>query len=410
MVLALEPECAALYCQQLNCGMVAKHCDRLDDVTSNRYMVLDIGGGTVDIAIHNLEADTSINSVLPPTGNDWGGTTVNREFSVLVQNIINDENFESFYTSPNNEPAHKAIITNLVFQDFEQPKKDFGEIKDEDDDDDFDDVCITLDHKFVKFYQLQTVKKKVQPGVELNEGTLCIKNSKMEEFFQPAASGILNCMNSALEVSSVTVDTIYLVGGFGGCPYIYQRVRDATKGKEIRVVVPAHHKIAVAQGAVIYRQKMSAVKSRMSDAYYGIALRNNYDPDKHDESRRFYNEFEKRYKVDYNFKIFVQKNQPIKWDDKFEHTVYSAVWQSTVLITVYRTFLDGVKYVCEANGDSIPGIEELGHVVIPTPLDDLEKNDRKIKVTFEIGGTELKLRAAYGPTKQEVDTKIDFLS
>ena len=250
--------------------MVAKHCDCLDDVTSKRYMVLDIGGGTVDIAIHDLETDTSINSVLPPTGNDWGGTRVNKEFALLVQNILDDENFERFCTSPYNEPAHKAIITNLVFQDFEQAKKDFSEIKDEDDDDDddFDDVCITLDDKFVKFYQLQTVKK-VQPGVELNKGTLCIKNSKMEEFFQPAASGILDCMNSALEVSRVTVDTIYLVGGFGGCPYIYKKVKDATKRKKIRVVVPAHHRTAVVQGAVIFRQKMSVVirlMSCMSDA------------------------------------------------------------------------------------------------------------------------------------------------
>ena len=391
--------------------MVAKHCERQDDVTSKRYMVLDIGGGTVDIAIHNLETDTSINSVLPPTGNDWGGTRVNREFSVLVQNILDDENFERFCTSPNNEPAHKAIITNLVFHDFDQCKKNFGDKKeDEDDDDDFDDVYITLDHRLVKFYK---VKQKVLSGVELNDGALCIKKSKMEELFQPAASGILGCMHSALlaaTASHVSVDTIYLVGGFGGCPYIYKKVRDATRRKRIRVVVPANHKIAVAQGAVIFRQKMSIVKSRISDAYYGIAVRENYDPCKHEQSRGFYDETEKRYYVDNNFKIFVHKNQPIKWDDTFEHTVYSAASQRAVRVTIYCTCIDGVKYVCEANGDPIRGIDELGYVIIPTPVNDLEDLERKLTVTIEIGGTELKLKAVFGPTNKTVDTKIDFLS
>ena len=406
MVLALEPECAALYCQQ-----PTRATSRQDDVTSKRYMVLDIGGGTVDIAIHDLKTDSSINSVLPPTGNDWGGTRVNKEFSLLVQDILDDKNFESFCTSPNNEAVHNAIITNLVFHEFDRYKKNFCDKKgdDDDDDDDFnDDVYITLDHRLVKFYG---VKKKVLSGVELNDGVLCIKKSKMEELFQPAANGILSCMNSALSAtaSHVSVDTIYLVGGFGGCPYIYQKVKDATR-KKIRVVVPANHKIAVAQGAVIFRQKMSAVQSRMSDAYYGIAVREMYDAYKHEKSRSFYDETEKCYYVDNNFKVFVYKNQPIKWDDTFEHTVYSAASQHAVRVTIYCTCLDEIKYVCEANGDPISGIEELGYVVIPTPVNDLKDLERKLTITIEIGGTELKLKAVFGPTNKTVDTKINFLS
>ena len=98
LVLALEPECAALYCQQLTNNKVAAHCRPrpVDCSTSNHYMVLDIGGGTVDVAVYNRKSEDISDSVLPPTGNDWGGIKVNEEYSKLLQIIVNDPQFIRF--------------------------------------------------------------------------------------------------------------------------------------------------------------------------------------------------------------------------------------------------------------------------------------------------------------------------
>ncbi|XP_019862065.1 PREDICTED: heat shock 70 kDa protein 12A-like, partial [Amphimedon queenslandica] len=63
--LALEPEVAAIY---------AQHQSEVSGTPPQRYMVVDIGGGTVDITVHD-KSNGRISVVLPSTGNTWGGTT-----------------------------------------------------------------------------------------------------------------------------------------------------------------------------------------------------------------------------------------------------------------------------------------------------------------------------------------------
>ena len=425
LVLALEPECAALYCQQMASDMVAKYCGFQGDVKSNCYMVLDIGGGTVDIAVHDLKADitstctddsaiqdlevnNTINSVLPPKGNDWGGTTVNREFSRLLQRMVGDNGYEKFYNSPGNEASNKAVITNLINQDFEEPKINFGEETADDDELAF----IRLDPTLAKFYETQlTSATASRYGVQYGDDTIMIPYSKMKAIFQPAVSGILSCMNSALSASPVSIDTIYLVGGFGGCPYIYRKVKAAVERKNIRVLVPLNHRTAVVEGAVIFRQKNSAIKSRVSDAYYGIATRNDYDPNKHEYARRIYNQDDDCYQVDYIFDIFINKDQTVRFDDTIEKTFHPAISTDTsVSIQIYRTIKDGVKYLKDVNGKAIPGIEEIGKFTVDAPICGLLKSRRNIEVEFLIGGTELQVKAVYGPTGKEVSATLDFLS
>ncbi|XP_019853789.1 PREDICTED: heat shock 70 kDa protein 12A-like [Amphimedon queenslandica] len=65
--LALEPEVAAIY---------AQHQSEVSGTPPQRYMVVDIGGGTVDITVHD-KSNRRISVVLPPMGNTWGGTTIN---------------------------------------------------------------------------------------------------------------------------------------------------------------------------------------------------------------------------------------------------------------------------------------------------------------------------------------------
>ena len=46
---ALEPECAALYaCKLCNSTNAADYSDLCNDQANKNYLVLDIGGGTVD--------------------------------------------------------------------------------------------------------------------------------------------------------------------------------------------------------------------------------------------------------------------------------------------------------------------------------------------------------------------------
>jgi hypothetical protein len=408
LVLALEPECAALYCQQLTADMLASHCPRdpCESVSSRQYMILDIGGGTVDIAIHDLVADKNVNSMLPPTGNDWGGTKVNKEFSNLLQNLTGDKDFEQFCSVPNKEASHKAVIFNLIFQDFENEKQRFGANSNKDD----SVYYIQLDHRLVKFYKDNF---KAMKGVEFDkeDGVVIISFSKMKELFQPATFGIISCMTSAMARSPVAIDAIYLVGGFGGCPYIYNRVKEALGRPDIRVIVPIDYKLAVALGAVIFRQNMSVVNNRMSDAYYGMNTYMQFDSTKHPTERRYHNSDDDSYMVSDVFDIFVNKGQPIKFNEKFKKYFFPLKATHTKIgLQIYRTKKDGITFVKDIRGNLIPGVEELGELTVEAPINGLKLNERNIEVELILGGTELNVKAVYGPTGKEVNATFDFLN
>ena len=82
--LALEPESAAIHCRQ-KVKVASKVRQYL--VHAKNYLVVDIGGGTVDIASHAI-VEGCIEELAQPAGNFWGGTTVNEEFSNFSKSLL----------------------------------------------------------------------------------------------------------------------------------------------------------------------------------------------------------------------------------------------------------------------------------------------------------------------------------
>ena len=413
LTLALEPECAALFCQLASGDMIATHSlQRYASYTSKRYMVLDIGGGTVDIAIHELTEDKKIKSVLPPKGNEYGGTKVNYKFSELLQKIVEDEGFNRFYKEPNDdltEAVCRAVIAELVFQKFETHKTHFGDSPDSD-----QDVSIRLDHRFVEFYGEDVIEAGVQScrdgRVKFDDDTLIIHFSYIRELFDEVAQEIIGCMRSALDQSPITIDTVYVVGGFGGSQYIYDKVK-ANLHHSIKVVVPKEYKFAVCQGAVLFQQSPSVIQSRISDAYYGLSVRERYDPIIHPSTHKVYNDSLKRYDCRDVFCIFIKKGQTVHHSDYFENS-FLPDEKTTYVVTlsVYRTLRDNVKYVEDGECRQIDDVKCIGSVSLKTPSCDLPHEQRNIKVTFHLGGTELKVSGLYIPTNERVHAAFDPLS
>ena len=415
LTLALEPESAALFCQLAlrDSKMIAAH-SRKEHIsyTSKRYMVLDIGGGTVDIAIHELTEDEKIRSVLPPKGNDHGGTKVNYKFSELLQKIVNDKGFERFYTKPNDdltEAKHRAIIGTLIFQKFERNKTHFGNSQDSD-----REFSIRLGDTFVNFYGEDVIKAGVQScrdwRITFDDDALMIHFSYMRELFDDVTKEIIGCMKDALAQSPITIDRVYLVGGFGGSQYIYEKVK-ANLPYGIEVVVPKEHKVAVCRGAVLFQRDPNVIQSRISDAYYGLSIRVPYDPTIHPSSHKVYNDSLERYDCRDVFRIFIDKGQTVHHSDYFEKSFLPGDKTTyEVTLSVYRTLRDNVEYVKDGECRQIDDVMCIGNVSLKTPSCDLPYEQRSIKVTFHLGGTELKVSGLYIPTNEKVHAAFDPLS
>jgi molecular chaperone DnaK (HSP70) len=65
--IVLEPEAASV----ISRNYIKEHHKDLESITGYRYMVLDCGGGTIDITIHEIEEDGTLKSLHEATGGAW---------------------------------------------------------------------------------------------------------------------------------------------------------------------------------------------------------------------------------------------------------------------------------------------------------------------------------------------------
>ncbi|WAR00658.1 HS12B-like protein [Mya arenaria] len=90
LTVALEPEAASLFCQLLPTDKVSSTIGTSFAVASagSKYMVIDLGGGTADITVHERQEDGGLRELHKASGGAWGGTRVDEEFDQLLIKII----------------------------------------------------------------------------------------------------------------------------------------------------------------------------------------------------------------------------------------------------------------------------------------------------------------------------------
>ena len=403
--LALEPESAALYSQENVAEQIKSDPSAAVISRPTEYMVIDIGGGTVDITAH-VEADGGIVVDNIPTGNAWGGTQVNEAFSKMLQNIVSDPGFEKFLAS-GNRSQRMAALNKILYAEFEDQKLSFGKCS-------INDIAIELPNIFCQFFSdsLEIGAKKV--GVVYEDDRLYIDKEVVErQLFGPTLDGIIKCTLEAIEENKYDINTFYLVGGFGGCKYIHQKISAAIKKAKshvCNVIVPVTPQLAVATGAVMWRKNCKKFKARRSDATYGIGTNITFDPDKHDAYYKYYDNEDSCYRCHSFFHVFLEKGELASKDEVITTDVIPYSQSSTkVNITIYSTPNLGVQYTEDKNGKST--VTEIGQLVIDVPNpDNLPNNQREVDVTMDFSGTEIQAKAKYRVTGKEVKTVCDFLN
>ncbi|CAG2213168.1 unnamed protein product [Mytilus edulis] len=70
LTIALEPETASIYCQELRTNRDGTSNKTFSETIKKgtKYVVVDLGGGTADITVHGCLLDGSLVEVLPPSG------------------------------------------------------------------------------------------------------------------------------------------------------------------------------------------------------------------------------------------------------------------------------------------------------------------------------------------------------
>ena len=218
-------------------------------------------------------------------------------------------------------------------------------------------------------------------------------------------------MRDALEQLRDKINTVYLVGGFGGCKFVSHNIEKAIHEYHgdlyDNVVCPRNPDLAVTIGAVMWRKDPNIIQSRIADATYGISIAPVFNASKHDEHYRFIDEDDKP-RCDYVFEVFVLKGEVTK-DEVYKTTLIPYSQSYTQVCTdLYCTTDDGVQYVISKDGKAT--VLKIGKLVLDTPNpDNVPKIERKFDILMDFSGTEIQAKAKYSITGKEVKTVCDFL-
>ena len=342
-------------------------------------------------------------------GNDCGGKEVNQQFYQFLEQIVNDDKFSSFCSR---RMTNQAILTTIIFHDFEKEKQHFGM-----DASALDQQCdevlrLELRHKFVDFY----LQRKIVDGIkdsrvsfdkEMN--ILEIEYSKVREFFEPVVNRAIGCITNALMRKEVNgkIKMIYLLGGFGACKYFCSALRKAISS-DIHIVVPTQYKLTVSIGAVLYRRNPAIIKARRMDASYGIGCSYPFDARVHDEAYAYRDPDTGVKKCRNVFSVFVKKGQKVRMTERFVKTVRQASVKA--YIPFFTTTDLSVKYTKDRQGRHI--VQKIGSLTLDSPNPDkLGRKNRNLEVTMDFSSTEIKVqaRALYLPGQPSVKAVLDFL-
>ena len=424
LALALEPEAAAIFCRNITAEQVASYCKSVLPFTYNSYLVVDIGGGTVDISAHRISSspEQHIEVILPPQGNDSGGSMVNKKFEEFLGELVGDKTFSQYIDTGDEmvKATNRARLNELINDTFEGQKRIFGKKGGKG-----KKVSIRLPYSFMEQYQpklVEGIKKLNDSQIELLGVDLRIKYTKMEEFFKPVVEGLLQCMTKTLLSLDEEIETIYIVGGFGGCQYIYNAITKEF-GNRYRYITPIEHDFAVVNGAVLFRQNPDIVHARSADATYGVRVRIPFQEGKHMEQYKWVNE-KGEAQCENIFSTFVERGDIIPTSQMLvTEYIPSRLHQRQMQIDIYSSSEKDVWYTTgrRPTGTDLADVQKIGELMIPFPKDTEEGPQgadkqpiadiqRKVEVTFDFSHTEIQVRGYDKLSKTEIKVVLDFLS
>ena len=398
LYLALESESAAIEC-------LHEENMLLSDATQN-YMIVDCGGGTVDIATHAIIGG-HIRELTSSVGIFKGGTTVNEEFKSFLAEFVDDPDFRG-YLGPldDTEKSHRqASINTLIYKNYEEQKLSFGA----------EDGNESFLVQFPRPFEKKFAEKLEEKGRVLNhfdvqieeEGSqMRLSPKKMAEFFKPTIDSIGSLIINHLHRVNI-VDTVFWVGGFGGCQYLRSELEHRLKAefpsKNYNFITPLKPQLAVIRGATAFRCEPEVIQQRRSDATYGIDCRVPFREDIH---RPEYCEDDEEIagkKWCRNiFSTFVQKNESIWTNEVFvADLVPTRCQKNNICFTIYCAPRQDVMYTDEE------GITELASIDLNIAGYD---RNRAIEIVFDITHTEIQVYVRDKQTKKDVKAVVDFLT
>lgn len=294
LTLALEPEAAALYVKYIP---VEKRVDKSNEGVlevfrpGTKYIIVDAGGGTIDITAHEVLEDGHVKEIIKATGCNWGGTRVDLEYMDFIKSIIGKDTTKHIEES-------KPDVFFETCREFEDAKR---RIKPN------SDITFTVripcsigkEYKQVNggtsLRSIETflTRSGKEIGISFTKDKLRLASTDAEEFFKQSITEICNYLTKLFQnKDGKGISIIILVGGYAESPMLIEGIK--SNFPEMRTIIPQEASSSILLGALIFGHNPSLIKQRRSKYTYGICVNKRFNPSEHDEKHKYEEDGEER--------------------------------------------------------------------------------------------------------------------
>jgi len=399
--LVLEPEAAALFA--INQPLCLGNTFSMEKLgPGSKYIVADLGGGTVDMCVHEILDDGNLRELYRATGGHAGGSTVNDEFLRFLKTLLGSDALEIF-----------AKEYPYAYQDLQSQVEDkkcrFTNRSDA--------ITLCLDTDLMSIAKVHLGKKSIEDKIAglsfgnavsyKSQGNLLkIDKSVLKKIFQPSVETIIQCLKRILtECAHDSISTLLLVGGYSESEYLRDTIQ--TSLPDMQIIKVEEGRLAVVKGAVMMATQSSTIIERRSRFTYGFISAPLFIEGEHAPQLKVYVDGEAW--CDGVFEKLVEVGEVVHQGQQFSRKYYITCKDPEVkhkpwITPLWRSPLKSPTY-CYLEEDQC---ELVGEIDVPAPPGGWPDVVNAVELIV-VGETELTMKLWIEETGEEYETTIDFL-
>ncbi len=396
LLLVAEPEAATIYCAQDRGAGVG-------GIGTDATLVVDCGGGTVDIAAYRDRGNGTLEELCPPSGGRQGSNYINRRFQ---SEVLRPRLGARAYDALREQEEHLLKLMD----EFEREKVAFRA-------DSEDRVIVPLSAAASRILQEAGAIDRLAAGQGGRRDDIVIEAQTMRTLFEGTVEPLVKqVLTRVRELLGMIADgetlRVVVVGGFAQSHYVRSRLKGAVAKEfddRVKVVVPQAPARAVLEGAVHYACRPEVVHSRVARLSYAVKVRREqkrwFPNAKERALPKVKGEGRERFR-DGHLDVFVRKGESVLVGD--EVTVrYQPVLRDDAQLHI-ELFSSPHADVATVQD---PGVRPMGDLVVDiTESMGRPVDERAIDVIFRFGGTEIEVLCVNPRTGHRERTTLAFRS
>ncbi len=405
--LVREPEAAALHCLARGAYLVnPRRAPAVGQVAGgSRYMIVDCGGGTVDISAYEVNAAGRLRQVGTLSGGTFGSEFLNRAFltKVLARRIGGIDKVADLARS------HPDVLADLA-DEWEKQKLTVdvteagGSVRVT------DKLLVPLTVRVYRALEdvVPDLRQQLRKSQE-DEDSIVVERAEVAEIFEGEVGKILAAVDGQLAAmggrkgAAAAPEKILLVGGFAQSRYLQLRL-SLYLGDRATVLVPPDGADAVLTGAVHFCYDSALIGARLSRYTYGFEVCMPFEEGTDPEDSRLISDYNGEALCSTRFNPVVAINESVPVDYEYNTEVCPILRDQRALrVRLFASTQPDPRYVTRSTAH--------GEVTVDVPAPsgpEARPEDRAVDLVFRFGGAEMTVTATERSTGRTAQETVAF--